>query len=103
MGFFFLVVLWILCGLICGMIADDKGHGGEWFFAGLCLGPVGFIAIAALSDRKQRRYLRLLVEHQGIDLAEATEAQKTLYGPKTPLYKNVGTSLRQKILNELKR
>ena len=50
------------------MIADDKGHGGGWFLAGLCFGPVGFIAVAALSDRKQRRYLRLIAESQGVKI-----------------------------------
>ena len=73
MGFIVLLVtLWIPCAVFSGVIAEDKGHGGiAWFWAGLAFGPVGLLAVAALSDRKQRRYLRLLVEDKGIDLTEA--------------------------------
>lgn len=67
-----LVALWIPCAVFCGVIAEDKGHGGiAWFWSGLLFGPVGLLAVAALVDRKQRRYLRLLVEDKGIDLLEA--------------------------------
>lgn len=67
-----LVALWIPCAVFCGVIAEDKGHGGiAWFWSGLLFGPVGLLAVAALVDRKQRRYLRLLVEDKGIDLTEA--------------------------------
>ena len=67
-----LVALWIPCAVFCGVIAEDIGHGGiAWFWSGLLFGPVGLLAVAALVDRKQRRYLRLLVEDKGIDLTEA--------------------------------
>ena len=94
-----LVALWIPCAVFCGLIAEDKGHGGiAWFWSGLLFGPVGLLAVAALVDRKQRRYLRLLVEHKGIDLTEAIKAQKT-----PSMYANKGVTLKQKIMNELKR
>ena len=54
--------------------------------------------MAALIDRKQRRYLRLLVEHKGIDLTEATKSKET-----PSIYENKGETLKQKIINELKR
>ena len=68
MGFIVLLVtLWIPCAVFSGVIAEDKGHGGiSWFWAGLLFGPVGLLAVAALSDRKQRRYLRLMAESQGV-------------------------------------
>ena len=78
MGFIVLLVaLWIPCAMFCGVIAGDKGHRAyDWFWSGLIFGPMGLLAVAALSDRKQRRYLRLLVEHQGIDLEEAPSANE---------------------------
>ena len=70
MGFLlFGLGLWLPCAVFSGVVAEDKGHNGiAWFWGGLLFGPVGLLAIAALSDRTQRRYLRLLVESQGIDL-----------------------------------
>ena len=60
-------LLWIPCAFFSSVIAYDKGHGGvAWFFGGLFLGPLGLVAVAALSDRKLRRYIRLMAEHQGV-------------------------------------
>ena len=59
---------------------------------------ISSISVAALIDRKQRRYLRLLVEHKGIDLTEATKSKET-----PSIYENKGETLKQKIINELKR
>ena len=70
-------LLWIPCAFFSGVIADDKGHSGvAWFFGGLFLGPLGLVAVAALSDRKLRRYIRLMAENQGVDLSEAKPASK---------------------------
>ena len=68
MGFIVLLVtLWIPWAVFSGVIAEDKGHWGiAWFWAGLLFGPVGLLAVAALSDRKQRRYLRLMAESQSV-------------------------------------
>ena len=64
-----LVALWIPCAVFCGVIAEDKGHGGiSWFWGGLLFGPVGLLAVVALVDRKQRRYLRLIAESQGVKI-----------------------------------
>ena len=32
------------------------------------------VAVAALSDRKLRRYIRLMAEHQGVDVSDAKPA-----------------------------
>ena len=76
MGFLIaLLFLWIPCAIFCGTIAEDKGHGGiAWFWGGLLFGPIGLLAVAALSDRKLRRYIRLTAESQGVDLSEAKPA-----------------------------
>ena len=68
-------LLWIPCAFFSAVIADDKGHGGvAWFCGGLVMGPLGLVAVAALSDRKLRRYIRLMAENQGVDLSEAKPA-----------------------------
>ena len=55
------------CGFFAAAIADDKNHNGiAWFWGGLLWGPIGLLAAAGLSDRKQRRILRLMAEGQGI-------------------------------------
>lgn len=55
------------CGFFSAALADDKNHSGAaWFLLGLLWGPVGLLAAAGLSDRKQRRILRLMAEGQGI-------------------------------------
>ena len=76
MGFLIaLLFIWLPCAIYCGTISEDKGHNGfSWFWAGLLFGPIGLIAVAALSDRKQRRYIRLMAENQGVDLGEAKPA-----------------------------
>ena len=76
MGFLIaLLFLWIPCAIFCGTIAEDKGHGGiAWFWGGLLFGPIGLLAVAALSDQKLQRYIRLTAESQGVDLSEAKPA-----------------------------
>ena len=96
LAFFF---IWLPCGFFAASVAGDKNHNSvAWFLAGLFFGPIGVIAAAGLSDRTQRRYLRLLVEHKGINLKEPIKAQKT-----PSMYANKGVTLKQKIMNELKR
>ena len=66
---------WIPCAVFCGTIAEDKGHNGiAWFLGGLLFGPIALLAVAALGDRKLRRYIRLTAESQGVDLSEAKPA-----------------------------
>ena len=77
MGFFVaLLFLWIPCAIFCGTIAEDKGHSGiAWFWGGLLFGPIGLLAVVALSDRKLRRYIRMMAENQGVP--------KEAFGPAT--------------------
>ena len=47
-----LVFIWITVGVICGVIASNKGHSGSfWFFIGLFLGPVGLVLALILSRK----------------------------------------------------
>ena len=77
MGFLIaLLFLWIPCAIFCGTISEDKGHNGiAWFWGGLLFGPIGLLAVAALGDRKLRRYIRLMAENQGMP--------KEAFGPAT--------------------
>ncbi|AHF62982.1 hypothetical protein Syncc8109_0595 [Synechococcus sp. WH 8109] len=46
----------------------------------LVFGPLGVVAVAALSDRKLRRYIRLMAEKQGVPqdaFGKAEQASET--------------------------
>tara|TARA_Y100001968_G_C19412040_1_gene746844 strand:- start:1568 stop:2143 length:576 start_codon:yes stop_codon:yes gene_type:complete len=70
--------LWILTGIVTGVVASDKGHGfGSWIFAGLMLGPFGLIAAAGLSDQKLREYIRRTIDPQS---SWPIESKQKLFG-----------------------
>ena len=74
-----LVLLWLPCAFFARNAAHDKGHDGiSWFFGGLIFGPLAMLAVAGLSDRRLRRYLRLAAEHQGADVGEANLTDRVL-------------------------
>jgi len=60
MIFFF----WLICGLVVGIIASNRGHNGcLWSLAGFLLGPFALLATIGLSDRNiARRQDELLDE-----------------------------------------
>ena len=80
MGFFVaLLFLWIPCAIFCGTISEDKGHNGiAWFWGGLLFGPIALLAVAALGDRKLRRYIRLIAESQGVNLTDDGEPKRAV-------------------------
>ena len=87
-------LLWIPCASFSGVIAHDKGHSGmAWFFGGLFFGPLGLVAVAALSDRKLRRYIRLMAETKVCPRKHSAQRRKRprLREP-TDLYPNLATS-----------
>jgi len=50
------VVVWIGCAILCGYVAEEKGHGfAEWLLLGVLLGVVALIAVAGLPVRDARR------------------------------------------------
>ena len=72
MVFLALLLFWLSCAFYAAAAAGDKGHNNiEWFIGGLVFGPVALIAAAGLGDQKQRRYIRLWAESQGVDLTPA--------------------------------
>lgn len=76
MGLLLLIFLvWIPCAVMSGLNAADKGHSElGWMLGGLLFGPLALIAVAGMGDRKMRRYIRLMAEHQGVNTSEAKTA-----------------------------
>jgi len=50
-----LIVLWLIFGIVCAVVASGKGKSGcLWFFLGVLLGPIGLIIILVMpSDKPQ--------------------------------------------------
>ena len=52
------VVIWLISGVFCGEVAEQKGYSrANWVFAGFLFGFIALIAVAGLPDRKLRKYL----------------------------------------------
>lgn len=49
-----IVIFWIVCGVIAGMIGSNKGSGCAGFALGLLLGPLGII-IALIMKGNQKK------------------------------------------------
>lgn len=57
------LVLAVVSGGLAREVALSKGrHGGRWFAAGLLFGPLGLIAVAGISDRKNHMLLNRLLQ-----------------------------------------
>ncbi len=64
----------IPCGALTATVAGNKGwNGTKCFWAGFFFSLLALIAAAGLPDKKQTRYLRLLLEAKGIDVEKPTE------------------------------
>ena len=64
--FLILLVLGLISGAYCSLVASAKGYEAPaWFVSGLLCGPVALLALIGMPDLKLRKYLRLLAEHQG--------------------------------------
>ena len=67
-------LVWVPCGFFASAVSNGKGHDGfNWFLGGLFFGPMALIASTGLEDRKQRKYLRLLAEANGVILDKKAE------------------------------
>ena len=50
------IVIWIICGDICAVIADSKGRSvGGWLLGGILLGIFGVIILALLQNPPNAR------------------------------------------------
>ena len=60
-----LVAIWLISGVYCGEVAEQKGYSrSAWVFGGFLFGFIALIAVAGLPDRKLRRYIRQIGEKQ---------------------------------------
>ena len=49
-----LIVIWIICAVVCAVIAESKNRSAVgWFFIGLVLGILGVILVAVLPSPAQ--------------------------------------------------
>ena len=61
----FVIIIWIICGLMCEVIARGKGHGGcSWAIGGFLFGPLALIATLGLRDRKRDYETQRLIHTQ---------------------------------------
>ena len=68
---YFIFFITIPCGIFSSKIAGNKGWDRfNWFLAGFFFNIIGLFSASALHDRKQREYLRLIAESQGINEKE---------------------------------
>ena len=64
----FVLFITIPCGFFSSKIAGNKGRDRlNWFLAGFFFNIIGLFSASALYDKKQREYLRLIAQSQGIN------------------------------------
>ena len=69
-----ILVIGIICAALSSHVADAKGcDSGGWGLVGFLCGPLALLALAAMPDRRLRRYIRAL--------AEKSEVQFDSLGP----------------------
>ena len=74
---FLIIILAIPCGIFSSKIAASKGWDRiNWFFVGLIFNLIGLFASSSLYDRRQRKYLRLIAEGQGISSVELDKIEE---------------------------
>jgi len=65
MFFIVLIVVCLIAGYFCSMVANEKGYReSSWFVLGFLFSLPALIAVAGLPDRKLRKYIRLIGEKQ---------------------------------------
>lgn len=62
-----ILVIGIICGALSSHVADAKGcDSGGWGLVGFLCGPLALLALAAMPDRRLRRYIRALAEKSDV-------------------------------------
>jgi len=82
----FWLMVWLISGLIfgglCGYIATEKRRSGpSWFFAGLLLGIVAVIALAAIPTLTEEEIRRREEEAASEEDKELKEWREKMKGP----------------------
>ncbi len=62
----------MMFGALSSKIARIKGHSGYGLW-GVSLGPIGLIAVAALPDERQVKYLKVIAEKLEISQSNDTD------------------------------
>lgn len=71
-----LIIIWIVLVILTISVASDKGYSPRtWALAVIFFGPLAFLAALGLPDLKQRKYLRLLLEHYGVSVETTAPAK----------------------------
>ena len=98
MVFVFSLIVFLIAGLFCLNVAEEKGYNGFlWFTGGFFFSFIALIAVAGLPDKKLRKYIRQIGESQNaIDPEGSSNLEKVIDDkPLTPeerkeLIKKVG-------------
>lgn len=70
----FLLIIWIICGLIASSVASSKGHNpGVWFLIGAIFGIFGLVAVMLLDNRKNQQSAEANNDNQQTDLNDTRE------------------------------
>ena len=73
-----LLISAFVCAGLCERVASSKGlQAGGWCAAGLLLGPLALIAVAGMPDKKLRRTLMAIANHQGVTITKEDAEEKT--------------------------
>lgn len=62
-----ILIIGVICGALSAHVADAKGcDSGGWGLVGFLCGPLALLALAAMPDRRLRRYIRALAEKSDV-------------------------------------
>jgi hypothetical protein len=77
------LIIAFICAGLSSHVADAKGcDSGSWGLAGLLLGPLALLALAAMPDRRLRRYIRALAEKSDVEF-DSLGPEQTADNPKS--------------------
>ena len=77
------LIIAFICAGLSSHVADAKGFdSGSWVLAGLLLGPLALLALAAMPDRRLRRYIRALAEKSDVEF-DSLGPEQTADNPKS--------------------
>jgi len=50
------VLIWLVCGIVAGVLAEQKGRSGcGWVVLGLLFGPLAILVVVVASPNEQKR------------------------------------------------